>query len=393
LFINTRTAVILISLLFIQGSISSRVSSAKEGSTHQVASLQFFHPLATNTNPDASSHLRIGLLYARSGKIRGCDFTLLAGKTSGTMRGLQYTGFYSEVGGEFVGLSLTGGLHYLKEDGTGLQISGLSNYSDGMFAGFQYAGILNYTTTGMFGAQFSGLLNINAGWGAYLQMAGVANINRKGFSGAQVSLVVNQAKSEIVGTQLALMNFAEDMRGVQVGALNVSRQFEGLQVGLVNFNRHFEGASIGLVNLATGSRREWVFSGGATTSALAGFRTVVNHWSSIVSAGWGDQQSDVSDNFLLGWHFGRCFPIGTHWSLTTSLGYQHVLRTTSKNANDNTNSHFNLQARLTCERRVSKNVGIFVASGLSTAFSKYSRHANSSTHPLAMGGISIGLDH
>ncbi len=367
-------------------------AQADEGSLHQVASIQLFHPISTSSNPEASTHFRMGLLYARSGKVRGCDFTVIAGKTSGTMRGLQYTGIYSEVGGEFLGLSLTGGIHNLRENGTGLQLSGLCNYVEGMFTGFQYSGLVNYTHGGMFGSQLSGLMNINDGFGGFLQLSGIANVNVKGFSGIQIAFFINHANSEIAGGQLGMLNFAEEMHGAQIGVINLSRNFEGLQVGVVNFNRHFDGTPIGLFNFSTGSRREWVFCGSTTTSAMAGFRTVVNNWSSIVSAGWGDLQGDVEDNFLLGWHFGRSFPLSPSWSLTSDLGYQHIFRSTSNSEIDNVTPHFTLQARLICEYRATSNIGFFAGGGLSTAFSEYSSHARSITDPLLMGGFSLGLD-
>lgn len=388
----TKNLIRLLAGILLVAGLSSQAAQAGEESLHQVASLQLLHPVATSRNPETSTHFRVGLLYARSGKIRGADFTVIAGKTSGTMRGLQYTGAYSEVGGEFIGFGLTGGVHNLRDDGTGLQISGLANYVEGMFSGFQYAGFLNYTHGGMFGAQFSGLMNINDGYGGFCQVSGVANVNVEGFSGIQVAFFINHANSEIAGGQLGMLNFAEDMYGAQIGVINLSRQFEGLQVGILNFNRHFEGMPIGLVNFATGSRREWVFSGGTTTAGMVGFRTVVNNWSSIVSAGWGDLQGDVEDNYLLGWHFGRCFPLNDKWSLTADLGFQHIIRTTSDNDQDNVSPHYTLQARLTGEYRASSNIGIFAGAGMSTAFSEYSSHAMSTTDPLLMGGISIGLD-
>ncbi len=366
--------------------------ASENTSDFQPISLQFFFPVSTSGQSDAATHCRLALFFAQSGDIKGLDLTAVAGKTSAHVSGFQMTGIYSEVGGDFTGLGLTGGVHNLRRNGSGIQFSGLSNFVEGEFSGLQFSNFLNYTHKGMFGVQISGLLNINDGYGAYGQFSGVANVNVKGFSGVQASVLLNHANSEMAGLQMAMFNFAEDMNGVQMGVINLTRNFKGFQVGILNFNRHHNGTPIGLFNFATGSRREWIFAGDSSTAAQAGFRSVVNNWSSVVSLGWGNQQGDIQDNFALSWHFGRCFPLSQKWSLTADLGMQHVFRTTSDNPAENVNPQFKLQARLLAEVKVTSSLGVFAGSGLSTLFSEYSTHANSSTEPLFMGGVSFGLD-
>lgn len=322
---------------------------------HHFASLQLLHPIATSPNPETTTNLRFSVLYGRSGEVRWVDLNLGIGVTS--------------------------------SGGTGFAMSGLANYNEDAFAGLQLAGSLNYVDRGFAGAQISGILNLNDGGGTFLQACSVANINAGPFAGLQWAGLLNAANSRIGGGQIALANYAENMNGFQIGVFNLARQFHGLQVGILNHSREFSGTPIGLINMDDHSRREWMFYGSNLSLANIGFRTVLNNWSSIVSAGYGDAKGDVESSLFLGWNFGRNIPLGEKLDLTIDLGFQHVIPQKSSDPVKNDRLHYSLQARAIGEYHLNENLGLVGSLGSSTVFDEYSSNADSETDLHFIAGI------
>jgi len=356
-------------------------------SPHHFASLQLLHPIATSPDPETTTNLRLSIFYGRSGAIHGIDLNAVAGVTSGDVTALQLTGFYASTGGIFRGMSLTGGLSRLKSGGAGFQFSGLANYDEDVFAGLQMAGLLNYTSRGFAGAQISSIMNLNDGGGTFLQASSVANVNAGPFAGAQLAVFLNAANAKMGGGQLALVNFAESLNGFQLGILNLANEFTGLQIGALNISNEFSGMPIGLVNMDDNSRKEWMFYGSNLSLANIGFRTVLNKWSSVLSAGYGDVQGDVEASLFLGWNFGRNISLTERWDLTIDLGYQHIMPKVSNNPDENDRLHYSLQARALGEFHLNDSLGIVGAVGSSTVFSEYTSGAENETDLLFSAGI------
>ena len=338
---------------------------------HHFASLQLLHPLATSPNPETTTNFRLSVFYGRSGDVTA----------------FQLNGLYSGTGGLFRGMSATLGLTHTKRGAAGFRFSGLGNYNEDAFAGVQMAGVLNYTRRGLAGAQIASVLNINDGAGTFLQLSSVANINAGPFAGFQVSVFLNAANSQMGGGQLGVLNYAENMKGVQVGVINMGASFHGLKVGVVNSGQEITGTTIGLVNQDLDSRKEWMFYGSNLSLINIGYRTVLNHWSSVVSTGYGDVQGDVSETLFFGWNFGRNFPLSQRWDLTLDLGYQHIIPQASDNPDDNDRLHYSLQARALADYRLNDKLGLVGSVGSSTVYSEYSSEATSQTDFLFTAGI------
>ena len=377
----------LISLALFVGVAIPCAAQPGYGTPHHFASLQLLHPVATSPDPETTANFRLSIFYGRSGGLHGLDLNAVAGVTSGDVTAFQMTGLYASTGGVFRGMSLTGGLSRLRSGGAGFQLSGLANYDEDTFAGLQIAGVLNYTNRGFAGVQISSVMNLNDGAGTFLQLSSVVNVNAGPFAGAQLAVLLNAANNRMGGGQLALVNYAENMNGFQVGVLNLAHEFRGLQIGFLNHSHEFSGTPVGLINMDNHSRQEWMFYGSNLSLLNIGFRTVLNNWSSVVSAGGGDMKGDVESSLFLGWNFGRNFPLSERWDLTIDLGYQHIMPKVSNNPDENDRLHYSLQGRALGEYHFNDRLGIVGSVGLGTVFSDYKSGAENETDLLFSAGI------
>ncbi len=383
---SVRLRTILLSLL-AASVLGTAAGQAQTANSHQFLTLQFLHPLATNSNPEASASVRLSLLYGRSRNITALDLNGAVGVSSGDVSAFQATTLYNRVGGRFSGVGFTGGIQHLQTDGRGALVTLGTNYVEGNFAGLQMAGLLNLNHNHFAGAQISGLANLNDGAGTFLQLSSIANVNAGAFAGLQLSAFLNAANSNMGGGQLGLVNFADNLAGFQVGAVNLTRVFSGVQIGVLNFGRENSGTPIGLINMANDDRREWLFTATNLSLVNIGFRTVVNGWSSVVSFGRGDMQGDVEDSYFVGWHYGHLLLTRPSWELTLDAGFMHIIPPASDNPDENDRLHYALQARLLGDWKMNDNLGIIGSVGLSTVFDEYATDANSQTDALLTGGI------
>jgi hypothetical protein len=122
-----------------------------------------------------------------------------------------------------------------------------------------------------------------------------------------------------------------------------------------------------------------MFYGSNVALLNVGFRTVLNRWSSVVSAGYLDVQGDVDQTFFLAWNFGRNIPLNDRWDLTLDLGFQHIIPQKSDEPGANDRLQYALQARALAERRLNDRLGLFGAAGSSTRYAAYSSDASSET--------------
>jgi len=282
------------------------------------------------------------------------------------------------------------GLHNVKGDVRGLQWSGLANWTGGEMTGVQYAFLLNHTGDSFRGVQLTGLLNQTDGDGRWVQAAGVANVTVGNFTGAQISAIVNHANAPMTGFQASILNYADEIHGLQMGVLNIGRTTRGVQIGVVNKSYDFEGLPLGLVNLHDTSELNWMVSASNHASATLGFRTVVNGWSSIVSAGYGDQLGDVKESLFLGWHFGHRLLTRPSWRLTADIGFTHIVPKTSDDPLVNDENHMAGQLRLHGEYRLGKNTSLFAGVGTNSITESYDDDAESTSETLVFGGLTVG---
>lgn len=356
---------------------------------HHPANFTVYFPFGTNQDPDISTNFRLSLLYGRVGAVRGLDLNVGASLVQRDFGGVQATGFYSQVNGDFTGVGLTGLVNNFHGDIKGIQISGLVNFDRGRMTGLQAAPLFNFVEGGLSGVQITSVFNSNRGHGGFLQLAGLANANEGDFGGAQIG-GFNFTSARMSGIQLGLANAAVNLNGAQVGLINIVGEAHGVQLGILNLSRNSQGVPIGLINVDTDAGgTDWLIFGSNLASIGTGVRTTVNRWYSILWAGYGDQQGDVTETAFLGWNYGYSFNLGKHWSLGVDLGYAHIMPEKQDDPQLNDALHYALQARALVEVRLGRKVALFAGGGISTVYSEYSTNAQKETEPNVVLGISL----
>lgn len=365
-------------------------SGSSLASPHHALSLHFLYPWSTSSDPDTDATVRFSLLYGRSGRVSALDIGGAATHLSGDMKGVQLTGGYAQVDGSLNGAALTLGLHNVKGDVRGLQWSGLANWTEGKVTGLQYAFLLNHSGESLRGVQIAGLLNQADQDGRWVQLASVGNVAVDSFKGVQLSAIVNHSNGTMTGMQSSIMNYADEIHGLQLGVMNIGRTTRGVQIGVVNKSYDFEGLPLGLVNLSETSELNWMVSASNHATATLGFRTVLNGWSSIISAGYGDQLGDVKESLFLGWHFGHRLLTRTNWRLTADIGFTHIVPKTSDDSDVNDANHLAGQLRLHGEYRLGKTTALFAGVGTNNITDSYDDGAESTDETLFFGGLTVG---
>jgi len=147
----------------------------------------------------------------------------------------------------------------ISHDMTGVQFA-LVGCTNKKLNGIQFAGYLAHNRT-FDGLTVAGVFNTNEGDGTSrgVQVAGLLNMDIDGYSftrrpnqfilggqiallgngaghikGAQLALGCNMAY-QCSGLQIALVNYAENLRGLQIGALNFADEGSGVQIGFFNW--------------------------------------------------------------------------------------------------------------------------------------------------------------
>jgi len=383
----SRFGQVLGGLALAAGLFAGAPAAAGDAPAHAV-SLQFLHPIATSPDPRTEATVRLSLLWGRSGAVRALDLGGVAAATLGDVRGVQAVGAYGGVGGDLQGVALTAGVHLVQQDVSGLQSGGVAAWTRGAVAGAQLAGAVSYAASGLNGAQLSGLVSISDGDGGFLQASSVANVAVGEFGGWQLAGFVNSANNAFGGLQTAVLNYSDSGRGAQIGLVNVAREMSGLQLGAINSATTLDGVPVGLVNLTRDNPRDWIVYASTLALASLGFRTEVNGWTSILSAGYGDAQGDESEAGTLAWHYGRRLGGDERRWLGADLGWVHVMpRAESDDPAVNDRLHGALQARLTGDLALSEGVAAWAAVGASLILDEYSVHAGSATELLLAGGV------
>lgn len=369
--------------------VLSASPSALAEPAHHPANFTVYFPFGTNQDQEISTNFRVSLIYGRVGAVRGLDLNAGVSLINRDFGGVQATGLYSQVGGDFKGIGLTGLVNNIHGDVTGVQVSGLVNFDRGHMTGAQFAPLFNFVEGGLSGVQVTSVFNTNRGDGGFLQLAAMANSNEGDFSGAQIS-GFNFTSSTLSGVQLGMANAAVDLKGAQVGLINIAGEAHGLQLGILNLSRHNYGVPIGLINLDNEiGQQDWVVFGSNLATIGTGVRTKVNRWYSILWAGYGDSQGDISEAGFLGWNYGYSFNLGKHWSLGVDLGYAHIMPESKDDPELNDSLHYALQARALVEVRLGRKVAVFAGGGISSVYSEYSTNAQKETEPNVVLGISL----
>jgi hypothetical protein len=367
--------------------LAASLASAKaEAQVH----LSLFHPVSTNTSPDAHANLALSIFQSRIGELHGVGIHPFVSEVSGSASFLQVTGAFVLVRGPMSGIQLTGGVASVHGGVKGLQVAGIGSFVEEGVRGLQVAGIVNAPRGDVRGIQAAGFVNMNGGETRGLQVSSVANISEGAMRGFQVAAGVNLAQESMRGLQIGLGNMAGTIDGTQIGVYNVASHSSGLQLGVINYAGTHEGIPFGLLNLSPESGTvEAVVYGSTLSAANAGVRTTVNGWQSTVAGGYGDLEGDVETAGFVTWAYGYRIGSRNTFSLGFDVGWSHVMPEKSEVPTENDRLHPALTARLLPELRLSDGISLFAGPGATLILDEYSMHAGSRTEVLATAGLAV----
>ncbi|MGH7724978.1 MAG: hypothetical protein ACREOU_06070 [Candidatus Eiseniibacteriota bacterium] len=356
-----------------------------------VVHLSLFHPLSTNSDPNASAVLALSLVQSRIGALNGIGAHPVVSQVSDHAYGAQFAGVYSRVSGPVKGLTVSFfGLNSVGGSVDGAQLSGIVNLVESDMGGVQFAGTVNSVRGNLNGIQLATFVNLSGGRSGFLQVSTAGNISEGPFHGAQLSTFVNVGQQKVAGVQWGAGNIAGSLHGVQFGLLNFTTDNQGVQLGAVNISKPNGGVPIGLVNLSTETRAVEFAAFASTLSAVnVGVRTIVNGFQSTLTAGGLDLEGDVRESAFLTWNYGYRVPLGERFALGMDLGFAHIIPERTEDPDDHDDLHFAVLARALGEVRIGSRVGLLAGPGVARIYDAYSRSAGRETTLLLTGGLVV----
>lgn len=333
----------------------------------------------TNVNGNNSSgFMASGLVNIAGNEVNGALISGLANISGYDTRGIALSGLINISGDNSRGIQLAGISNITGGDFQGISTSGLINVTGKSLSGVQMSSLLNVTADKMKGAQIAAIGNV----GVYvkgIQMSVLTNIAAVEMSGLQLSSAVNiayQTKKGIQfagltniclenmhGAQVAIGNYATQVKGAQIGLINLcGGEVKGIQIGLINHSKDTSTVKIGLVNINPTTRIQMLAYGGNTTKMNLAVRFQGNLTYSIL--GIGSHYLGLNDKFsgALFYRAGIYFPLTKRLQISGDLGYNHIEN--FKNETDDIPERmYAIQARANLEYRVIRKFGIFASGG------------------------------
>ena len=354
--------------------------------------LSLWHPLSTNSDPDAHANVALSIFHSRIGQLHGVGLHPFVSQVSGDAVGLSYAGAYARVGGDMKGIQNTWGIASVEGDVKGLQFVFVGNFVDGSMSGIQSTGVVNRVKGDVRGLQFAGFVNTNGGETRGLQASSVANVSEGAVHGLQLAAGINLAMQSMHGLQIGLGNLAGSVDGSQVGFYNVASNASGLQLGVINYAGTNEGIPFGVINLSPNSGRFEAVAYASTFSAVnLGVRTTVNRWQSTFAAGGIDLEGDVSTAAFLTWAYGYRIPLGAKVGLAIDAGFTHVMPEKSDDPTENDRLHYAISFRALPEVRLSDGVSLFGGPGVTEIYNAYEEGSGNRTEFLGTLGLAVRL--
>lgn len=339
--------------------------------------------------------VQIGGLSTINGfRISGIALSGLVNISGYQASGMVLSGGINIFGNNARGLAFGGLFNIGGRDMSGVTLSGLGNIYGNNTRGVALASLLNITGEDLYGAQLSGLLNVSGRESYGLQLSGVGNVGVN-VSGAQLSAVSNIVSDTLTGmqlcaavnvamntdkalqmagltniclkkmhgTQIALGNYATQVKGAQIGLLNLcGGEVKGVQIGLINHSKDTSTVKIGLVNVNPRTRIQMLAWGGNATkfNLAARFRNKMIY----TLLGFGTHYLDLNEKFsgAIFYRAGLYFPLVKKLSLSGDLGYAHIENFENKN-DDTPQRMYALQARINLEYQAWKKIGFFASAG------------------------------
>lgn len=323
-------------------------------SIRKPVSFSLYPGLATygNLSGNIKFNLAINFIGYNRG-IKGAEFSLFSGINRDDVEGLQLAGLSNYVGNNVTGYQAASIFNKVGGDLEGVQMAGITNVNLKNITGAQFAGINNHVIGDVIGLQVAGIYNITDDVKG-MQVSGIWNIADT-ISGIQMAGIGNHAKN-CEGLQLSgLYNYADTISGAQIsGLVNVGHIVKGSQIGIINVADSLSGIPIGIFNfIKNGYKRI-----GVNTDELfpinIEFRTGVNKFYTILSAG---MQTDVFDSdssfYTFGMGFGSRYPISKSFAIEIDATANHI--TKRKYTND---LSLNLKGSIGLEFQLSKHFSL-----------------------------------
>ena len=260
-----------------------------------------------------------GLLNINRQKTSGLQIAGLGNVVGGKMYGLQIAGFFNTTLRSVYGIQLAGFNNYAQDTVYGFQIAGFNNMLVGRMKGAQISGFNNIATREFDGVQVSGFSNLAikgvvrtqaGGFFNYaqkvtgLQASGFANVGVKKVYGLQAAGFANYAQSP-TGAQVAgFLNIGTgDVTGGQVGFINYATRLKGVQIGFLNISDSVRGIPIGFISYVHKGYHHLQITGNENLFFQGSFKTGVDKFYNILSAGAYLQGNESA------WSFG--YGVGT----------------------------------------------------------------------------------
>lgn len=321
-------------------------------------------PVETPRNRAVNSYIGLDLApyVGMSSYFLGQDtrmFSLgIVGALSGRIRGLGISGAVG-VTRNLAGIQIAGALALTLEDAAGIHVGGAASIALDDLDGIQFGGATTVTLGRMRGFQASGGLNI-AGKLAVGGQVAVANYATE-LRGLQFGTL--NLSGPMTGIQAGVVNYADDVHGVQLGLLNIaSGSVHGMQVGLVNLATDAD-ASIGLINIYRDGRTQVRF--GMDTAGFMNASLV--HGSRITHTIYSVSANPIAGrtSFAVGLGVGA----RVSFSERIHLDIDVLARALLSPLNGDVRSDAILEPRLVLGVRVYKAVGFFVGLAYPIRFS------------------------
>lgn len=237
-----------------------------------------------------------GILNHNNGSMYGFQISGISNKVMDTLKGVQIAGISNRLLGTMKGVQIAGINNFASEDVDGVQIAGISNISQENVKNLQLAGLLNYGKQ-IEGMQFSGLINIATGDVDGAQFAGL--LNKAGeLSNFQFAGLGNISTDSVHGNQYA-------------GLFNISKYTQGGQFGFFNFSDSTSGTPIGFFSFVTKGFREIELSSREISPLNIAFKTGVNSFYNIFTAGFGNW--DAGKQWMFGYGVGARKILSRRW--------------------------------------------------------------------------------
>lgn len=335
--ITTIAALIITMSAFSQDTLSEKEDTMKT----MPFQISFVPPMSTNglDNHKMINRVSVNILAGFSGGTNGVEVGGFVNVNKQDMTGGQFGGFANIIGGDAKGVQAAGFFNTAIGSIEGAQLAGFHNYASDSLIGTQAAGFSNVTKGKAEGAQLAGFVNLATASSKGVQAAGFSNTVVGNLTGTQAAGFVNMATDSVLGSQIAgFVNYSKRTKGAQVagfvniapqeiegfqlaGFVNIAKRVEGMQLGFLNIADTVDGVPVGFLSFVLKGYHKVEIKGTETMHLNASFKTGVNRFYNIFSAG-----ANFSDKvrWAYGYGVGTYVPFSEKTGINVDLSAYHI---------------------------------------------------------------------